>query len=253
MRIYSKFKDYYDPALRDFESEATPVYERSPLWTDTEKNIHLDINVKRERAFFVDENRLLKIDPNTFTSISTDEYRYKPQAITLHMKVIGFCGKLYPVYTDEIMGNPIEYRRPDYKNKAINIYRKLNPEAFVLGHTKPYYTRKGDELTFSNYDEIENSPFLKSLFLKFHVPAFVTDFLNHKVDGVGYDILLNPRLSDFGFQKIFSPWEAMQEINMFFGNDLVQDKTPPMPVGSDKIIAESKGFDKWSFRKPPSK
>ena len=106
MRIYSKFKDYYDPALRDFESEPTPVYERSPLWENTGKKIHLNMNIKKDRVFFVAENRMLKIDPTSFCSMSSEESKYRPQSVDLHLKVIGFCGKLYPVYTNEQTADP---------------------------------------------------------------------------------------------------------------------------------------------------
>lgn len=65
-------------------------------------------------------------------------------------------------------------------------------------------------------------------------------------------LIKNPILADFGMQKLFDPYTAMQEIEMFLGR-LSINETPQMPVGSDKVIAESKGFDEWSFRKMPTK
>jgi hypothetical protein len=68
-----------------------------------------------------------------------------------------------------------------------------------------------------------------------------------------YDVFIkNPILKEFDFQKIVNPYEAMQEIEMYIGR-LAENNLPKMPVGSDKVIAESKGFDKWSFRKIPEK
>ena len=40
---------------------------------------------------------------------------------------------------------------------------------------------------------------------------------------------------------------------MYIENVLTNNNTPEMPVGSDKVIAESKGYDKWSFRKMSTK
>jgi hypothetical protein len=45
----------------------------------------------------------------------------------------------------------------------------------------------------------------------------------------------------------------MQELEMFIGNVLTNNTTPTMPVGTDDQIRDSKGFDKWSFRKMKEK
>lgn len=65
-------------------------------------------------------------------------------------------------------------------------------------------------------------------------------------------LIKNPILKDFEFGKLVDPYTAVQEIEMYLGR-LATNNTPPMPVGSDKVIAESKGFDKYSFRKLPTK
>lgn len=65
-------------------------------------------------------------------------------------------------------------------------------------------------------------------------------------------LIKNPILSDFGFHRQLDSYTATQEIEMYLGR-LAYNDTPPMPVGSDKVIAESKGFDKYSFRKLPTK
>ena len=45
-----------------------------------------------------------------------------------------------------------------------------------------------------------------------------------------------------------NPYQAAQEIEMFMRNNFGK-QDPIMPVGDDKVVAESKGFDKYSFRK----
>jgi hypothetical protein len=80
----------------------------------------------------------------------------------------------------------------------------------------------------------------------------------HKKDKPGnyndytFSLIKNPKLSDFKLERLFDPYTTIQEIEMYIGRIAVNN-TPPMPVGSDKVIAESKGFDKYSFRTPPTK
>ena len=50
---------------------------------------------------------------------------------------------------------------------------------------------------------------------------------------------------------VVDPYTAFQEIAMFLGGMAMPLK--PIPHLSDEIIAASKGFDKYSFRKDKSK
>ena len=59
------------------------------------------------------------------------------------------------------------------------------------------------------------------------------------------DLFINPKIKNYEFSKIFDPYLMFQELEMFIGNVLTNNNTPEMPVGSDKVIAESKGYDKW--------
>jgi hypothetical protein len=67
------------------------------------------------------------------------------------------------------------------------------------------------------------------------------------------DLFINPKIKKYEFSKIFDPYLMFQELEMFIGNVLTNNDTPEMPVGSDKVISESKGYDKWSFRKMSNK
>jgi hypothetical protein len=52
------------------------------------------------------------------------------------------------------------------------------------------------------------------------------------------------------FYRVFDPYQAYQEVAMWLSNQAVPIK--PIPEMSDEIKAESKGFNKFSFRKDPS-
>lgn len=58
-------------------------------------------------------------------------------------------------------------------------------------------------------------------------------------------------LESLEFQKIISPYEIFQEIYQYICNQASPEK--PIPHVSDEILAEAKGFDKYSFRKAKSK
>jgi len=66
-----------------------------------------------------------------------------------------------------------------------------------------------------------------------------------------HTICYNSRLKELDFAKIFNPIKAYQEITMFMNNLAVPIK--PIPKISDVTMAEAKGFNKYSFRKDPTK
>jgi hypothetical protein len=76
-------------------------------------------------------------------------------------------------------------------------------------------------------------------------PVFVASIGRHHAE-----ITLNTPLKQFEFYRIFDVYTAFQEIAMYFGGVLggVREYVPPV---DDKTLAQAKGFDKWSFRKPP--
>ena len=62
-------------------------------------------------------------------------------------------------------------------------------------------------------------------------------------------IVYNACLKDLEFFRLFDTYTAFQEIAMFLGGLAVPLKE--IPEVPDKIMVGIKGFDQWSFRKPP--
>ena len=56
-------------------------------------------------------------------------------------------------------------------------------------------------------------------------------------------------LKSFEFQKVLSPYQAMQELSMWVGGVLPQAGNPMVQILDDKVKIHKAGFDKWSFRK----
>jgi hypothetical protein len=78
-------------------------------------------------------------------------------------------------------------------------------------------------------------------------PVFVAQASSRYSSGT---IEWNALLNQHDFMRVFDPYTAFQEIEMFMSNLAIPQK--PMPVIPDELKAESKGFDKWSFRKLPA-
>jgi hypothetical protein len=64
-----------------------------------------------------------------------------------------------------------------------------------------------------------------------------------------YKIVYNECLKDVEFFKLIDTYTAFQELQMYLGG--IARPIKPMPHISDKDMVSIKGFDEWSFRKPP--
>ena len=71
---------------------------------------------------------------------------------------------------------------------------------------------------------------------------------NHCSHYRNLDVEFNPILKDYGIQKIIDPFTIYQEIKFFLSNDLVEDPMKDFQI-TDDLKRDSKGFDKWSFRR----
>lgn len=90
----------------------------------------------------------------------------------------------------------------------------------------------------------------KALFEDKRCPIFVAHWSRwtwqrRKNSIIEYNALLRP----YEFFRVFDPYTAFQEIAMFMSNLAIPQD--PMPVIPDELKAHSRGFDEWSFRRPP--
>jgi hypothetical protein len=212
MRIISKFKDYYDGGA-SFGVDVTHTYIRESK----------DINYIK--------------------------YPY-------YCDVIGFCGKIYPfdnaisILNDDpkqFTNYDTDYKFEQYKDDSYNERYRLVKEdgkywtfySHLMEHKSPHSKKE-------YFDIIRSDKKLLEIFLQYSVPIF---HIGH-VPGYYEKILtLNPCLKDYAFYKIFDTIQAFQEIQMYISNVIVSDTKVVVPVGSDNVIRDSKGFDKWTFRK----
>jgi hypothetical protein len=185
--------------------------------------------------------------------------------------IIGFCGKIYPVlslHRGVYQGGCYQYDTPivfcrnilDVEAWAQHWLSEAELEQFYMKKWK--YKKSGANLylaerhsAFERYfvDCAQQRDKHMALFEKERSPLFVAqsergrdDTMPHKSRRV---LTYNAMLKPFEFFKVFDPAHAYQEILMFMNNLAVPMK--PIPEMDDVTKAESKGFDKYSFRKDP--
>lgn len=211
MRIISKFKDYYDCGL----------------------SYGMDEHTK-----YIRETKIIEY----FGGLNQWGNNYKE--LSSEFDIIGFCGKLYPFIRFHMYKNEFG----DYNSKTDTYFGESAKNNHIIkcwDNSEIIPFSKEQKWLFNRhineYEELENNSKLKSIFLEKRVPVF---HINRK-----YTLTLNPCLKDLGFFKIKSSVEAFQEIEMYLSNILLENKEVKVPVGSDNDIRDSKGFDKFSFRK----
>ena len=93
------------------------------------------------------------------------------------------------------------------------------------------------------------------VFRKYNTPAFVYD-CDWSEDNYGgnyrHNFTINPKLKDLQFYKVFDAFTAFQELQMFISGVLGTGEKELIEI-EDKYKIGQHGFDKWSFRKEPTK
>jgi len=240
MRISSTFKDYYDPLLNLYNEEVLPVYVRET------KEVDQKCPISHPHSYTFYSSALL---PSLFAS-----------------GIISFCGKGYPYFnvleddTSKLkdkntrkypvkysivydMESMIQYEIQSYNKNSVGKFRRTYfNESSIRESYKQFYN------SVANYK-------WELLHLKHKSPIMMFPNILHRYNkGLIQDrrtIILNPCLRDFDFARIVDPYTAIQEIDMFFGNQLATELDPTQ-ITDDKILAASKGFGhKYAFKKEP--
>ncbi len=237
MKIVSKFRDYYD--------SINPSSE--PFWKRNTRAIELDITKKSE----------LSIDQQKFCSKSFLHVMYpkvKNKLINDYcvVKVLGLCGKLYPIYEMRYENNFKVYLDID---KFINNYnelsynKKVNYEQRLIFSNKNYiyYDNDFSKVLKPQQWEIEfqKKEYVNKLFIDLNTPVFILykeNFLNRKIL-----LDVNPCLLDHNIQGAFNIYTLYQMIEQYLSNELVINTNKP-DIMSDDIKRDKHGFYNMSFK-----
>ena len=214
MRIVSKFTDYYDRIMQYGIEHDDVVYVRES---------------KRIAGFFP---------------------YYHPRNCYTSGYLIGFAGQVYP-----IVYYPGSSTMPSRLYKTIydwHEYQKI--EDSQAQKNKPVnsrYYRHGlssydinDDI--NHYNQLLNNDY-STLFSQAPIWVVKTYACYNKQR----ELELNPCLRSYDFAKVLDPYTAFQNLRMWLSAQAHPE--PPIPQIDDKTMAEAKGFNKWSFRKEPTK
>ena len=157
---------------------------------------------------------------------------------------IGFCGKIYPVCRISYgFQTDFCYSINDVDKFVSAYFNKFDKASYFGEKNNKYnqykYTRGNLKIQFEEH----KYSYYKSLFREYNTPIFAVVPFDRR-------IYINPLLRPYHFYKVMDPYTAFQEISMYVGGVLLAP-TKPIPVMSDSIKIQSRGFDKYSFRKPP--
>lgn len=245
MRIISDFVDYYD-CMQGLDQDRQTLY------------------IRKEKLIPISKLQIRSTEYPNFRSNSSWGAYSTFWSITRYF--IGFCGKVYGSF-ELSTTNPdvpaVLCRSIEDVDNYVKTYLNASGQR-SYENTKAYFRYDGLGIRRIHFEgffkECLNDVRLTKLFEEYKCPIFVlnlpdTGTLNSKYVEENYPrankLILNSRLRDLEFYRTFPPAQAYQEINMFMSNIAVPMK--PIPTLDDVTMAESKGYDKYSFRKDPIK
>ncbi len=253
MYIISKHKDYYDGAV-GMGIDKTIVYERKFEAMSTPTNILEKIKEDDgwgSSASFVSSNAYGTPEKNKYDT---------------YLIVVGFCGKLYPAIKTLTMK---KFKGDWEETKIVDImYDHDEIKTFLDKHqTKGYFwdkKSKTDAQKFDEYVQRLNAIDVAVWHREVDSPIFVWGY--PPVESVNswemkfgfetnksYNFFVNPILKDYKFAKVFDPYTAFQEVQMYVSGVLGVNRDGTEFPATEKQKVKQHGMDKWTFRRPPSK
>ena len=208
MRLHSDFHDYYDNAI-GYGVDEKVHYNRYAM------AVIIDLKSNLDRPFHRDSG------------------------------LLGFCGVTYPFIELHRYGHELN---ENGHLKLVETRFAFNADEYI--QIKREWSHFGNEYVSYAYTK---DPKLKQFFrdwqrntdetfLEHRVPVWVARFYSPEPNAI-----LNPKLKDYGFEKIVAPFTVFQEISMYLANILVEQKE--VISVDDKHRLEQHGFDlKQSFR-----
>lgn len=265
MRVFSKFKDYYDNI--GFNTSEDRVWERHTQYFKFNFSKYpYNVKIKTEIPYNLMTDNIKKFISDAYIelpSISVFRKLVNGTAFDLasdYCIIIGFCGKLYCgivfynkcKHTQSVLFN-VHSTYIDF-NSYVDDFNKSGKTETLIFDKKNFwissmpFNEEGIKLWTKKYQNQKN---LNDLFIELNSPIFIVkpEFRTSKLSdkSKGYNFIVNPCLDDYKIQKIFDPYTAYQEIDMYLNNVLTNVENPNI-VRTDELIRDSKGMDENSFK-----
>jgi hypothetical protein len=181
---------------------------------------------------------------------------YFKSNLNITFGIVGFCGLMYPYVRIKTWDdNPDKGIHADGKIniKDVNYYKYEEVESLLKGMEVKISVNSGYthmlslESVKGFYDSVKANEKLKQLFRDKQVAYFHVEQHDHSYSECVVE--LHCILKEVEFYRVFSVTEAYQQVEMFITNVLAPRDNPYEEPISDKLHAQKKGFDEWSFRK----
>lgn len=233
MYIISKHKDYYDGVVGSVGMDKTLVYERTTNEIEDDKLMPKEFRFKEQGHFRRNENPFLNVGYLHIDKQKTKKYTEKT------FFIVGFCGKLY-------MGWKFYYDNKEYNE--YDILSDVQKTDVVYGYENAKEFLENSYWGSSLEDDIKYVETYNptNLFRELKTPVFIHETRRQNA------LIINPILKDWEFYKVVDAFTAFQEISMYIGGVLGVGEKEIIEV-EDKYKIGQHGFDKWSFRRKPSK
>lgn len=254
MKIISKFKDYYDGVGR---------FNYGTIERD-------DMYIRKTKAFCKNNGDDLACiyDRLSFFDFRTKFARnYYTRDGWISLIQVIFCGKAYTIAIVPNLGKklldldkqPVLYltsfkQVEEFVNKY-QVKGKYDDDV-TLERTRGWLSRgtsiKDSWNTFKDEDALAINLEYKSPVVIFSKSGYVSNRYEEDLKHNQYVAVVNPVLSEIHFQKHVDTYTAYQELSMFVGSVLTSSDDAMINI-SDKDRIQQHGFDKWTFRKQPTK
>ena len=226
MRIISPFKDYYD-SVNNFDSDKDRFFIRK------EEEISL------YRVFPSD-----LIEALDFKTLSRKNNKF----VEIYSQFLLLCGKLYGGLNIEITNSDLSviHHNNIWSLEEFNNIAAKYPELDFFKYER--YDWKNRKYTYPK-DILSIQQDIK--FLTWAIENKISIlYFDNKTNYLNSSELIgvkNYQLSKIEFQKVLDPYTAYQELDMWIGGIISQNKEPE--AISDTVKIQQHGFDKNSFRK----
>jgi len=235
MYIISKHKDFYDSVAGQKGIDKTIIFERH-ITT-------LTFSCKKPG----DKNNWWRQLHFPTYGPKSNSFRYnisREGDKKFVLFLVGFCGKMYVVAKCET-----QVRETKFSNVTpvvSYIYGIDNIKAAICDYYNDEdYFKKSTDKNLNHILACINDPKILELFYTHKTPQFI--LYDYDKD----NLHVNGNLNEIDFFKVFNPFMAFQEIEMYITGVLGINNKPTVEI-SDKDKIAGHGFDpKYSFRKEP--
>jgi len=250
LKIISKQHDYYD-GVQAYNDSSIIFLRKQQDFQIIDHNKFDCKNVnhinKAEIIQSFDYDKIANPENDWVTRIYYRTWESSFKYFTCGLLFIGFCGKIYTGIMFELDGTLVN-KNHKYKQfcYSINDVDKLFKKYTTKTEKKKYIKEKhfGHTLKYLK-TKLTTTPIMIScdLFFKYNTPCFaILPSDSSRED----KLIISPTLKDYQFTKVFDPYTAFQEIEMFISGVLGENKEPS--TIDDKSMLYKKGFNDMSFK-----